>query len=351
MKKTDSPITFVYALPIRDVTGGHKYEAKLRNSLNNCFQLKVKSVFQHEKLNFLSKLLAPLKSLTLLPELKKDKYIVFNSTTGTYFLLLAFILQIVGCKTIVIHHHFIAEELSGLKGVFYGFIEKTFLKTASYIITPSNYIKDLIRLKLKREAYLIPIPFRRPNVITMSPLKGQLLYIGTIEPRKGLSYLLESLNYLNNNKLYHLNIVGKVSDQTYYNTLKNTIVNNKLSVTFHGYLSDEEMSKIICESDVFVFPSLLEGFGMAINEMKFYGLPIICFNNSALPYSVTNGIDGLIIPNKNSLKFAEAIKDVVLDRDLRNKLSHNSLLRAESLTTIEEFYSTANNVFSDIMNI
>jgi len=348
--EVQTKILFLYPLPIKNITGGHKYENRLRTVLSEKFNLKVKSLFAYDNLTTFDKIIAPFKALSLLIGLRRNELVVFNSTTGMYFLLLINILRMCGYKTAVIHHHYLAQEFTGRKGKIYGFVEKSFLKAASHILTPSPYVKDLISRQLKRNAALIPIPFSSPAAhVETSPKVGQLLYIGTIEPRKGLDYLMDSLIKLNDNTRYKLHIIGKISNQDYYEALSDKISRHHLSVIFHGYLSDEEMSTVISESDVFVFPSLLEGFGMAINEMRFYGLPVICFDNSALPYSVTDDVDGILVPDKDSEKLAEAIKTVVNDRPLRAKLSAASFERSKHLTTIEEFSTQGLNIFSGLI--
>lgn len=343
-------ILFLYPSPPQNITGGHKYEAELQTALSNNFEVKNESLFDSDKIGILQKVYAPIKAVCRLPKLRKSTIVVFNSAMGMYFLLLTTVMRICGYKTAVVHHHFISEELTDLKKCIYGFVEKAFLKSVTYVITPSPHVKDLIHKYIDREAYLIPIPFPAPKRVEALPRKGQLLYIGTIEQRKGLDHLLNSLTLLDKPELYKLHIVGKIVNNDYYQRLLQKISVNNLSVTFHGYLSEEDMSKVISESDVFVFPSLLEGFGMAINEMRFYGLPVICFDNSALPYSVTDGLDGILVPDKDSEKLAEAIKTVVNDRSLRAKLSAASLERSKHLTTSEEFSSIANQVFESLTN-
>lgn len=349
MHKKQFNIIFLYPTPTKNITGGHKYENRLRTVLSKKFNLRVKSLFAYDNLTTFDKIIAPFKALSLLMGLRSDELVVFNSTTGMYFLLLINILRMFGYNTAVIHHHYLAQELTGRKGKIYGFVEKSFLKAASHIITPSPYVRDLISRQLKRDAALIPIPFSAPAYVETSPKVGQLLYVGTIEQRKGLDYLMDSLIKLDDNTRYKLHIIGKIRNQDYYESLSDKISRHHLSVTFHGYLSDEEMSKVISESDVFVFPSLLEGFGMAINEMRFYGLPVICFDNSALPYSVTDGVDGILVPDKDSEKLAEAIKTVVNDRPLREKLSAASYERSKHLTTMDEFSTQGLNIFSGLI--
>lgn len=344
---------FIYPRLIKPVTGGHRYEQSLRGALSNG-GLDVETIHiiqKHAPLLKIDKILAPFLSLKLLKKINKKKDIVIlNSTGGLYFSLLTPLLKFRKIPIIIIHHHYLYKEFSGLKRKLYHFIENTFLKSATHIITPSPYIRELISEEIKKDSKLLPIPFRRPEIHTrFSPNVGQLLYIGTIEPRKGLNLLIEAMNLTDDPKRYTLHIVGKTRFPEYKDMLENMISKYNLNVVFHGFLSDEELNKVIQTSDVFVFPSLLEGFGMAINEVKFYGLPAVCFNNSAMPYSTTDGEDGFVVKNKDTKEFAKAIDRICNDRNLRNLLSEDTKSKAQKLYSYDDFNRESVSIFSNLI--
>lgn len=57
-------------------------------------------------------------------------------------------------------------------------------------------------------------------------------------------------------------------------------------VSFSGRVSDEELRNYYSKAYCFVLPSLLEGYGMVLIEAMSYGLPVIAFNNSAIPFTL-----------------------------------------------------------------
>lgn len=328
------------------VTGGQKYEEDLFRGLmeNECFTVER---FCINKINgIVSKILSPIYNLKFVKKMNGYDMLFFNSVEGYHLLLLAWVMRWVKMKKIaIIHHHFMFLEFSGLKRMFYWALESLFLKSASVIITASPYIETLCKEKfIKKEIRFWPIPFSfKLNKAERTPQKGQLLYIGTIEPRKGLTYLLESLAYLKNKAhSYHLIIIGKVVDVKYKKQLDETISEFGLKVTFTGFISQEEKTEIIMQSDVFVFPSQLEGYGMVLCEAMCEGLPVICFNNSAMPFTVNNNQNGIIVPNKDIIAFAEAIEKIVDNREVNERLAAGALEYAGNLINPQQFKELTN---------
>ncbi|MDO4335354.1 MAG: glycosyltransferase, partial [Bacteroidales bacterium] len=267
-----------------------------------------------------------------------------------YYLPISMILtSIFNKKTMVIHHHFMYLEFSGLKRCLYKFSESLFLKTSKYILTPSPYIKDLIKAKIKKEAILCPIPFTHHKETAIHNTKmGNLLYVGTIEERKGLKYIIQALKILKQEHIpAELKIVGKIANHKYYADLQLEISKHDLNVNFFGYVSTTQLEELYSNADAFVFPSLLEGFGMAINEAMTYGLPVIAFNNSAMPYSV-NENNGILVDNKDYHGLASAIKKLILNRELRNELSKGAAEYSRTLTTHDKFHDNAINILNTL---
>ena len=114
-----------------------------------------------------------------------------------------------------------------------------------------------------------------------------------------------------------------------------------LDVRFTGFVSDEELQRIISQADIFTFPSRLEGYGMVICESMVNGLPVVCFDNSAMPYTVKDGVNGLLVADGDDEAMADAIGRVIADRDLRRKLSEGALATVSSFMTRERFRQTA----------
>jgi len=84
--------------------------------------------------------------------------------------------------------------------------------------------------------------------------------------------------------------------------------------------------------DMFVLPSLYEGFAYVLIEALQAGLPIIATPVGGAHESITPGVNGMIVPHNSPLALAEAIKALAGDAELRQRMSRASRLHAESFS-------------------
>jgi len=129
-------------------------------------------------------------------------------------------------------------------------------------------IKDRVLLDKVRKKYNLP--------------KNFLLFVGNVKPHKNLKNLLLAIKDLNKN----LVIVGKkdgfiTGDNGLLDIIKRNNLENK--IYFTGYVDDEDISVIYNLAEIFVFPSLYEGFGIPPLEAQACGTPVIVSNAASLP--------------------------------------------------------------------
>ena len=325
------------------VTGGQVYDRLFIKSLQEKEDLSVeflldKDLFSQNKFLFI------IAYILKLGKCCKYDYILTNSRLYTRLFALFFILRILGKKIYSIHHHFSYLGESGWRYFIHKTLETFFLRISTATILASPYVKDCFSKMLPKSKYIyVPLGVKKSkrDALNRKDITGtvDLLYVGTIEKRKGLLYLLESLNKLSTNKeiSYKCHIVGKVLEEDYKREMDNKIKEYNLTddIIFHGRLDDEELNRIYSESDIFVFPSMLEGYGMVLLEAMSYSLPIIAFDNSAMPYTVKTGETGILVENKNVDSFYRAIVKLVEDKDYYSNIVENSKKRYEEIRTEE----------------
>lgn len=345
-------IMFLYSHDGQIVTGGQKYEDLLYRIMKDDPRMEVDRRWIHNKNTGLKKYLYMFPNLRYAARLKGYDLVIFNSAQGLYFILLIWLLRLMGVRTAVVHHHFMFHQNTGIKRSYYKLVESSFIRGAAETIVPSPYIYDLCRRMFpRRDIRYWQIPFDAvPVAAKGTPQAGNLLYIGTIEARKGLDLLLEAMTMLKKQGVdCRLTIVGKTVEAGYRESLDRMVSDEQLNVRFTGYVSDEELQRIISETDIFTFPSRLEGYGMVICESMVNGLPVICFDNSAMPYTVKDGVNGLLVPDGDSEAFAGAVARVVKDRALRDRLSKGALETADSFMTPARFRDTVRRETEEMM--
>ena len=132
--------------------------------------------------------------------------------------------------------------------------------------------------------------------------KLKVLFIGGLSQRKGLSYLFEAVEGMQNK--VSLTVVG-------HKIVSNcSVLNQALEQhTWIPSLDHEQVLDCMREHDVLIFPSLFEGFGLVITEAMSQGVPVITTNRTAGPDLINEGEDGWIVPAGSS----SAIKEILLN--------------------------------------
>lgn len=129
-------------------------------------------------------------------------------------------------------------------------------------------------------------------------LKSYFLSVGTLEPRKNISRLIQA--YLAFKTNIQLVIIGKFGwGETYQ---------NQAGIKFIGFVPDEDLVGLYSGAKAFIYPSLSEGFGLPVLEAMACGCPVITSNTSSLPEV---GGNAAIYVNPNNLQeIAEALRSV-----------------------------------------
>ena len=86
------------------------------------------------------------------------------------------------------------------------------------------------------------------------------------------------------------------------------------------------------QQDVFVFPSLFEGFGLVLTEALSQGIPIIATPNTCAPDIIEDGKEGLITPIRDSDAICSTLEQLHEDRERLHTMKKNALKRASEIT-------------------
>lgn len=146
-----------------------------------------------------------------------------------------------------------------------------------------------------------------------------VLFVGTIQPRKNVKRLIEAFSdALQGEKNLQLVIIGKKGWQ-FEDILD---APNKLGisehVTFLHSVPDSDLSSFYKHAEVFVLPSLYEGFGLPVLEAMKYGCPVVTSNISSLPEA--GGDAALYVNPEDTSDIAKKIKEVLEDENLRKRM-------------------------------
>lgn len=175
------------------------------------------------------------------------------------------------------------------------------LNLADLIICNSNFTKSSLVDAGIKPSKITVVPLGFPEVIIGEPKKTDIfifMYAGNLSFNKGIHILIEAWKELNlaPNKA-ELHLYG-----TYFlpEKLRHGLPQN---VRFFGNVQHQELMSIYKRANVFVNPTLADGFGMVITEAMANGLPVLASRNSGAPDLIEHSIDGLLMEagNKNDL--------------------------------------------------
>ena len=326
----------------KSITGGHKYNDAFEAYLRQITGAKV--VYTPScanKYRGWRKILSPFAELKYLKLFSRESVVYFGDTTYKHhFLLAAFTSFFTKAHTAIIVHHFPFLEQHGLVWKINKWLMCKYASMMDSIIVPSPFTLDVAKsLYPNKKIFYIPLPFERKYQKSSNYEVGNLLYVGTIEERKGLTYLIDAISMLENKSSVKLNIVGKVVDQVYYKNLQRQIKSWGLTsnVKFLGRVSDETLEECYQKAEMFIFPSLLEGYGIVLVEALNNGLPIICFDNTAMPYTVKDGVNGFVAKNKDAKDMAAKVQNLMGNTVLRENLQDGIKDTVIHLKTQEDF--------------
>ena len=147
---------------------------------------------------------------------------------------------------------------------------------------------------------------RSPYAAPGLPLR--VLYVGSLGQRKGLSYLFDAAKLAGHS--IDLTVIGTKPAEP-CEALERALGPHRWFASLPHAAVLEQMRR----SDVLVFPSLFEGFGLVILEAMAQGVPVITTPHTAGPDIITDGVNGFIVPIRDAAAIAARLSELHGDRD------------------------------------
>ncbi len=228
--------------------------------------------------------------------------------------------------------------------------ENYLLRKADIVLVISQYCARLVKEIAGDKATIIiahpglQVPHFSVNEIEAFPRNNretiELLFVGASDwASKGVQYLIKAMPTLADIKV-RLNIVGGYDKDSPEHRKQERLIKRlglNSVVKFHGYVDRQTLISFYQRSSIFVLPSLVEGYGMALAEAISFGLPVVSTNVTAIPEMLEDGVNALLVPPKDPKSLSEAIRKLALDRPARDGMSRRNLDRAKSLPQWDDF--------------
>ncbi len=237
-----------------------------------------------------------------------------------------------------------------IKHLFYN-QNVTLIRRADMIMgaTPKHIYESAFTNQFGEKGYVLPLMIDE-NKLKLSDKeiceaikirkiwKGQIIgfFIGRHVEYKGLEYLIKASGELGNENI-HFFIAGSGE----LTEKMKAMAKEDSKIEFIGRITDSQKRIYLYASDIFCFPSITrnEGFGLALAEGMYFGKPAVVFNipGSGVNYLNQDGVTGIECPNRDYKAYANALRRLCLDSDLRVKYGNAGRDRILKYFTNEHF--------------
>lgn len=242
-------------------------------------------------------------------------------------------------KIIRLHggHHFFAIELHKKPALWRGYQEKKSFKKADGCIAVSNYVGEQTQKYLNNNFPFTTIynsvdTQKFKPAATTKIIKNSLLFVGTVCEKKGIRQLVQAMPFIKKEiPNVHLKIVGRdwffPNGDSYIEYLKTFITDEVAdAIEIVGAVPHEKVATYIAETEVCVYPSLMESFGLTVIEALLMEKPVVCSNIQPFleikgDNEILEAVDVKLIQNlsKTIIKVLKNKKDSVVMGEMARK--------------------------------
>lgn len=219
---------------------------------------------------------------------------------------------------------------------------------SDYIIVSSNFVKKTLtdygieKNKIKVLPYGCDTSKFFP--IKKNDSKFRIIYVGQINIRKGVHYLIEAHKKLNIPDL-ELVLIGNI-DESIKALIKPEDF-HKNNIVYHKYIENHNLVNYYNQADIFILPSLSEAFGLVLLEAMACGLPVIVTKNVGASELIKHNVEGLIINAYSSEEIKNSILELYNDRKKLSAMS-DAALKCVKVNTWDKYSENLMSIYDSL---
>ncbi|MDD2653615.1 MAG: glycosyltransferase family 4 protein [Candidatus Omnitrophica bacterium] len=338
----------------------------INGQLNKYFNLDTISINTSRKLNEVEKLSLTKICVFFSIVSKLVRKLLLNRFCFCYFSLaptgIAFYKDMIFVLLLRIFHvkrlyHLHGKGVSLKKDFLHKLLYKYCFNKSKVILVSQSLFYDIKDYIDKKNVFVLPNAIHNTlkdsefeKIIKKRSFKerADLLFLSNITRNKGAFFALEAAQILKNNglnfKFYFVGEWKDVSSEEFFDKVEQCNLKNE--VKYLGFKTGKDKSFILEESDIFVYPTYNDIFGIVNLEAMEYGLPIISTDEGAIPEIVEDNVTGFIIPKKNGPSLSKKIETLIRDKQLRIKMGTQGRKKFLANYTFDKFEENLIDIFN-----
>lgn len=243
-----------------------------------------------------------------------------------------------------------------IKSPIHKFIIKYNLKKADCILSTSNVMKIETEKYTNKPIEVTPFGVDINKFIPKKVEKEEIVIgtIKTLEEKYGVEYLIKAFKEVKErNKDLELKLrIGGTGSQTDYLKELTKKLSIEKEVDFLGFVQPENVVKEFQNFDLAVFPSILdsESFGVAAVEAEACGVPVVVSDVGGLMESTKPNVTSLVAKKKSVEDLADKIENLVLNKELREKMGNDARKFVEENYNLEDNFNHVNEIYTHLFS-
>lgn len=188
-------------------------------------------------------------------------------------------------------------------------------------------------------------PTQNPKIKEKYDIKTLKYFLGVSDhnPRKNFPHLIQSfIEFVKSKKVSDISLV-LVGPKKQFNEIEELVANLKElkdKIILTGFVPDEDLPALYTEAELFIYPSLFEGFGLPVLEAMQCGTPVLTCDNTSLPEVGGDAVE--YISGKDISETVQKMAEIHQDEKMRQKMSSAGLKRAQQFS----WAKTVNQIFN-----
>jgi glycosyltransferase involved in cell wall biosynthesis len=229
-------------------------------------------------------------------------------------------------------------------------IKKYLRKINRFIVLSNSSKKILVDYGISNsKTDIVYLPFLKPKFEKNNPLTDSLLYVGWIEPHKGLDVLIKALNLVQKEfPNVKLNVIGSYdSNPIYFKKINDLIkkLNVSKNVSILGRKNDNEFRQIFSQSEIIIIPEQWNNMSpLFLIESMAAGKPIVASNIGGLPEFIRDGENGFLFDPKDIHQLSEKILILLKNKEKSTQFGQEA--KKEFLAKFTDDHTLANLINS-----